>query len=135
MTSRGQMQDAIRSLYEARVRGDLDASLKDVADDALYSFNGRGTGHPAMSEAASGKQAVRAVIQQLIDAWRFDEWREQAFVADGDTAVLRWTVHATFVPSGKSADFEVVDIFRFRDGKIVEFRQSTDTALVASLAS
>jgi hypothetical protein len=40
----------------------------------------------------------------------------------------------TFLPTSKSATLEVVEVITFRDGKIVDFRQSTDTAMVMSLA-
>jgi ketosteroid isomerase-like protein len=135
MTSRAQMEQAVRSLYAARVRGDLEESVKDLADDAVFSLNGRGTGVPAMSQDCCGRTAVRDAVGQLIDSWRFEDWKEASLLVDGNKMAVHWTARATFVPTGKSETLDVVDIITFRDDKIVEFRQSTDTAMLMSLTS
>lgn len=35
MTSRSHIESTIRSLYAARVKGDLEGTLKDLAEDAV----------------------------------------------------------------------------------------------------
>ncbi len=135
MISRAHMEQTIRSLYAARIRGDLDGTVKDLAEDAVFVLNGRGTGVPAMSQDCCGKAAVREAIGQLIDHWRFADWKETSLMVDGHKLALAWTAQVTFVPTNKSATIDVVDMITFRDGKIVDFRQSTDTAMVMSLAS
>jgi ketosteroid isomerase-like protein len=134
MTSRAHIEDTIRSLYAARIRGDLEGVMKSVADDAVFMLNGRGTGNPAMASAQRSKPAIRPVIQQFIDNFRFDDWKELALLVDGDRALLHWTARVTCVPTNKTDQFEVFDLLTFRDGKIVDYRQCTDTALVASIA-
>ncbi|MCW5738030.1 MAG: nuclear transport factor 2 family protein [Enhydrobacter sp.] len=135
MTNRAHMEQTVRSLYAARVRGDLDGTVRDLAEEAVFSLNGRGTGIAAMSEDCCGRPAVRESVRQLIENWRFDDWEETAFLIDGDRVALQWAARVTFVPTGKSATMQAVDMIAFRDGKIVEFRQSTDTAMLMSLAS
>ena len=88
MTSRAHMEQAVRSLYAARVRGDIEGTLKDLAEDAVFSLNGRGTGVPAMSEDCCGKTAVRESVEQLIANWRFDDWKETSLLIDGDKMAL-----------------------------------------------
>ena len=39
MTSRAQIEETIRLLYIARVKGDLDGTLRDIADDAVFDLN------------------------------------------------------------------------------------------------
>jgi ketosteroid isomerase-like protein len=109
--------------------------VKVVAEDAVFSLNARGTGVPAMSRDCCGKPAVREVVGQLIDTWRFDDWKETSLLVDGNRVALHWTAHVTFAPTGRSATLETVDMITFRDGRIVDFRQSTDTAMLMSLAS
>ena len=135
MTNRAHMEQTVRALYAARVRGDLDGTVRDLAEDAVFSLNGRGTGVAALSEDCCGRTAVRGSVGQLIDNWRFDDWKETAFLIDGDRVALQWAARVTFVPTSKSATMQAVDMITFRDGKIVEFRQSTDTAMLMSLAS
>jgi ketosteroid isomerase-like protein len=135
MTSRAQIEDTVRSLYAARVRGDLEGVMRGIADDAVFGLNGRGTGQPALAKVSRGKAAIRPVLQQLIETFRFDDWKEQALLVDGERALLHWTARVTCVPTNKSEIFDVFDLVTFRDGKIVDHRQSTDTALIMSIAA
>jgi len=135
MTSRAQIEQTVRSIYAARCCGDLDGVMEGIADDAVFMLNGRGTGHPAMATAQRGKPAIRSAIGEFIDTFRFDDWKELALMVDGDKALLHWTAKVTFVPTNKAEQFEVFDLLTFRDGKIVDFRQCTDTALVTVIAT
>jgi len=135
MTSRAHIEETVRSLYAARCCGDLEGVMKGVADDAVFMLNGRGTGHPAMASAKRSKPAIRSTIKDFIDNFRFDDWKELSLLVDGDKALLHWTAKVTCVPTNKSDQFEVFDLLTFRDGKIVDFRQCTDTALVAAIAT
>ena len=134
MTSRAHIEETVRSLYAARVRGDLDGVMGGIADDAVFCLNGRGTGVPALCTPSKGRAAIRPLLKDLIDTWRFDDWKELALLVDGERALLHWTARVTCVPSGKSESFEVLDLVIFRDGKIIDHRQSTDTALMMSIA-
>ena len=131
MTSRSQIENAIRSLYAARVKGDLDGTLKDLAEDAAFRIHGR----DLMSAPVAGKAAIRPVLQELIKNWRFDDWKECSLLVDGEKAVLHWTARVTCTPTGKSDTIDTFDVITFRDGKIVDYLQSTDTATVLSLAA
>lgn len=134
MTSRAHIEETVRSLYAARVRGDLDGVMGGIADDAVFCLNGRGTGVPALCTPSKGRAAIRPLLKDLIDTWRFDDWKELALLVDGERALLHWTARVTCVPSGKSESFEVFDLVTFRDGKVIDHRQSTDTALMMSIA-
>lgn len=135
MTSRAQIESTLKALYAAREKGDVDGVMKDVADDAAFELNGRGTGVPAMAAVTRGKSAIRSAVQDLVDNFRFRNWKPVSFIVDGEKAALHWTAEITFVPTGKSEKFDVVDAVTFRDGKIVNIRQNTDTALVMSLTA
>jgi ketosteroid isomerase-like protein len=135
MTSRAQMESTLKALYAAREKGDVDGVMKDVADDATFELNGRGTGVAAMGTASRGKAAIRSAVQDLVANFRFQSWKPVTFVVDGEKVMVHWTAQITFIPTGKSDKFDTVDAVTFRDGKIVDFRQNTDTALVMSLTA
>lgn len=126
MTSRSHIENTLRSLYVARVKDDLEGTVKDLAEDVVFGINGLGA-------PATGKPAAKAAIGDLIATWKFADWAERTLMVDGERAMLHWTAHITFLPTGKSETFEVCDIVTFRDGKIVEFRQNTDTAQAIAL--
>ena len=133
MTDSDQIKETIRATYRARVQGDLDGTMAPFADDVAFTFNGKGTGLPIMAQAVQGKAAVRDLMEQLIASFRFTDWQEVLFVAEADRGALHWRATVTFTTSGRSESFDVFDFYRFRDGKIVDFRQSTDTARIPQM--
>ena len=135
MTERATIESVIRSTYAARIKGDVDGTMANFADDAVFEFNGRGAGLPGMGVQILTKNAIRPVMQQLIDNFRFADWKEIAVLVDGNRAFLHWRAMVTSPVSGKSAEFDVFDLFTFRDGKVVALHQSTDTAMVMTLVS
>ena len=135
MTSRSHIEQAVRALWNARLHNDLDGMMNLLAEDAVYAMNARGTGVPALSSPTKGKAAIREVFRELMDMWHFDNWREVSLLIDGEKAFLHWTARARCVPTNKSGDFDVFDAVTFRDGAIVDMHESTDTAMIMSLAA
>ena len=121
------------STYKARVRGDLEGTVANFADDAVFDFNGQGVGLPNMGTAVRGKPAIRLLMTEFIDAFRMSDWEEVSLVVEGDKAALHWRGTVTFTQNGRSEKFDVFDLLTFRDGKIVYFRQSTDTAKIREM--
>lgn len=134
MTSRAQIEETIKSLYVARVKGDLDGTLRDIADDAVFGLHARGTGAPQLSAPIAGKASIKAAIGALIADWQFKDWQQIDLLVDGEKAMLHWRASVTNTKSNKSEVFDVFDVIKFRDGKIVDYQQSTDTAMMMRLA-
>ncbi len=124
----------IKGAYAARARGDLDGLMAIFHENGVFSINGAGTGVDILAKPARGRQAVASVIGELMQTWRFDNWRERSLVVDGDRAVLHWSADVTCIPTGQSAHLDVVDVFTLKDGKVAEFRQFADTAHVLAMA-
>jgi len=133
MTSRTQMEQIIRSLWVARLKEDVNQTLKDFAEDGVFGLNAQAL--DASLETIKGKPAVKATLQNFFNLWQLDDWKEVDLFIDGEKAMLHWRARATFTGTKKSALFDVYDVITFRDGKIVEYRQSTDTAKMMSLAA
>jgi ketosteroid isomerase-like protein len=135
MTNRGQIEEIIKSLYAARLNKDAATTVKDFAEDGVFGVYGRGTGVAALSQPTKGKAAIRSAVHGLVETWHFDDWNQIDLVIDGEKAVLHWRAKVTYLPTNKSEVFDCFDIITFRDGKIVDFRQSTDTAMIMRLAT
>ena len=99
----------------------------------MFDFNGEGVGLPNMGTAVRGKPAIRLLMTEFIDAFRMSDWEEVSLVVEGDKAALHWRGTVSFTQNGRSEKFDVVDLLTFRDGKIVYFRQSTDTAKIREM--
>ena len=86
-----------------------------------------------MSAEVQGKEALRPILKEFIDNFRFSDWQEVSFVVEGDKAALHWRANVTVTKSGRSARFDVFDFIILRDGKFVDFRRATDTARVQAM--
>ena len=133
MTDSDTIRKMIRSTYEARARGDLDGTMASFADAIVFEVNGQATGLPGMATEIRGKPAVREAVRDLIDNFRFSDWRELSLIVEGDKAALHWRATVTYTPNGRSENFDVMDFYKFGDGKLVDFRQSTDTAKIVAM--
>ena len=60
--------------------------------------------------------------------WELIHFTPEEFIADGDRVVVLSSVAFRFRATGKVAESPKADVFRFRDGKIVEFFEFFDTA-------
>jgi steroid delta-isomerase-like uncharacterized protein len=74
---------------------------------------------------ARGHEAGRRVLAQARTFGPDAKIAITYMVAEGEMVMVLFTVHGTFSPagvpaSGKQVNFTMVDIFRFRDGKICE---------------
>ncbi len=124
----------IREAYAARGRGDLDGLMTIFHENGVFSINGSDTRVDSLAKPATGQEAIAAVIGELMQTWKFDNWRERSLAVDGDRAMLHWSADVTCIPTGQSDHLDVVDVFTLKDGKVAEFRQFVDTARVMAMA-
>jgi ketosteroid isomerase-like protein len=130
--NRTQIEEVVRSAYEARVRGDLDAVMAHFADGAQFSLTGSATASP-VPLSASGGAAVREVMRRLVEGFEFRDPKILTLIVEEDRAAVHWTVRVRATATGREAQTELVDLLRFSDGKIASFQQFADTALAAQL--
>ena len=62
MTNSEKLKEVIRSIYAARVAGDIDGTMAAFADDVTFEFNGGGTGVPDLTGPIAGKSSMRNAI-------------------------------------------------------------------------
>lgn len=99
----------------------------------MFEFYGEGTGLPSMMGEIRGKAAMAHMIKEFIDNFRLSDWQEVSFVVEGNKAALHWRANITFPQKGRTETFDVFDFLTIRDGKIIELRQSTDTAKLRAM--
>lgn len=133
--ARTEIHKLVLSAYDARVAGDLERTLSYFHPDAEFAVNGAGTDFPRLGERAKGAAAVRAVLADMIKAFRLDNWRSTSLTVEDCSAVLTWRADVVFTATGASETLDVVDVIRFQDGKIISLQQHTDTAKLAKLLS
>ena len=124
---------AVQRIYEAFGQGDVATIVDLLADDVDFASEA----DPAIApwHGRRGKSEVPAFFQAIGETLDVTEFTPLAF-ASSETdvmAVIRFgcAVKAT----GKTGAMELHHWWRFRDGKVVLYRGSDDTALIAELLS
>lgn len=101
-------------------RKDLAAVLELCADDIVwYSHVG--------SPPIVGKSAMASFMEKLSDQMKVVRWRIFHYAEHGDI-VFSEGVDDFTAPDGKEVAIPYAGVFRFRDGKIVEWRDYFDRA-------
>ncbi len=84
----------------------------------------------------------KASLEALVNAMGHAQFEVHEMVSEGDTVVVRWTVHGVhrdtlwgMPPTDKTFAIEGVNIFKIRDGRIVERSSFMDPAAVLGLGS
>lgn len=80
------------------------------------------------------KKDAMVFLTSMLKDWTMVHWTPETYVEDGDQIAVfgrcAWTHKAT----GKMADVLISDLWRFEDGKAVEFTEIFDTARAAAAA-
>lgn len=119
--------DTIRCLCEAFARGDVPAVLAALAQDVSWT---EAEGFP-YGGTYSGPDAVLAGVSMRLGT----EWEGYAavpheFVAQGDTVVSLGEYSGEYKATGRRFTASFAHVWHLKNGKVVRFRQCTDTAVV-----
>ena len=124
----------VKQTYEAFLRGDIEGLLKLYADDVQWEAYGP----PSIPTTGSwpGKEGLARFFATVNETLEVHSFEPQEYIAQDDqVAVLGhydWTARAT----GRPFSANWVHVVTLRDGKIIRFREYTDTAAaVAAFAS
>jgi ketosteroid isomerase-like protein len=116
-----QNKQAVVDMFEVLSRGDFDtARAKFLAPDCRFWHNGDTSGRGWYDIEQFIRQATYVVPDGL---FTFDFGR---LIAEGDTVVVEAESHCR-LKNGKDYNNTYVFLLEFRDGKIVEFLEHTDT--------
>ncbi len=107
-------------------RGNVNVALEIFHDDYV-----RHDLRP--TKAAPGAAGMAAIAAGFRAAFPDAHWHVDLMLAEGDLVAARWTATGTFsgpwgaiAPTGKSAEFSGVNLYRFRDGKVAEIWNHRD---------
>ena len=115
------------SIYAALARGDrqfvyelLDPSIEwNAAENFIYADR-----NPYI-----GIEAVRkGIFERLQEEWSQFLAIPQEILGAGDTVIARGRYKGTFKPTGVAIDAQFVNVFQFKDGKLIKVQTYTDTA-------
>ena len=128
------LREAYRQWHETR-GGSVDHFMNIVDQNISFGSLPRGEGPMQFAAQYDNREVLRGYFNGLLEQWSMNFYEVKHFIAQGDMVVMQgfcsWTNKAT----GKTVDTPKVDIWRFRDGKAVEFYELFDTAAAFAAAT
>ena len=128
--SEAQNTTVVQDAYAAFGRGDIPALLGLMADGIHWQPVIGTASHVPFSGERTGKAGVAEFFKRVAETEDFQQFEPREFVAQGDTVVAIGHYRATAKATGRAFDSDFVMVFTLRDGKVVAFREFTDSAAV-----
>ena len=128
--SEQQNLDAVRSLYAAFGRGDLEAIIATL--DPQVSWRTPGAPDLPTAGLRHGVPAVREFFGLLLNTLDIADFQPQDFLAGGDKVVVLGTSREGPKGSGRLVEFRWVHVFTFRNGKIAAFEEPADVSALVT---
>ena len=119
--------ELLRNVYAAFAAGDVPTVLSALAADVRWT---EAEGFPYGGTYVGPNAVLQNVFMRIGAEWDAYAAVPQEFVDGGDTVVALGTYSGTYKATGKSFRTPFVHVWRFANGKVSQFAQHTDTAVV-----
>lgn len=108
----------LKATFDAFNRHDIDAVMTHFADDCVFFTV---AGDAEYGNRIEGRAAIARAFQNVWTTMPDVQWADHEHFTseDGSRAVSQWTFRATN-PDGSRTEVQGADLFRIRDGQIVE---------------
>ena len=128
------LKDAYRRWHDSR-GGSVDHWMSICDENIKFGSLAQGATGVEYLTAYNARDELKKYFNGLLRDWEMTEYRPDEFVAQGDRVVMighcSWRARA----SGKVVTTPKADVWRFANGKAVEFYEFFDTAQVVAAMS
>jgi len=116
----------VQDAYAAFGRSDVPGLLNHMTEDIDWQMFGA----PELPTAGPhpGKPEVSRFFKEVGETWSFEKFEPRQFIAQGDMVVALGFYSGTAKRNGRTFGSEFAHVFTVRNGKVVKFREYTDTA-------
>lgn len=114
--------------FAAFGRGDLPGLLALMADDVEWIIPGPGL---PLAGTYRGRDGVAAFFQKLVQEDEILDFQPREFIADGDRVIVVGWERVRVKATNRVLELDWVMSFTVRDGKVVRYRQFSDTKAIA----
>ena len=118
-----------KSCYAAFARGDIAAILAALAEDIQWITPGA-EGIPTAGNR-KGRDEVKQFFESVTSTWTFTAFEPREYIANGDSVAALGSYEGISRATGKPLSASWAMVWKFRDGKVVYFREYTDTQALA----
>jgi ketosteroid isomerase-like protein len=116
--------------------GSVDDWLKICADNMAFGSLAQGrVAAASYLTAYSSRDALKDYFGGLARDWQMLDWKVDQYIAQGDRVVVLSRCTWRFKKTGKDVSTPKADVWRFADGKAVEYFEYYDTAQVHAAAA
>jgi ketosteroid isomerase-like protein len=122
MTDRNDIDRLLRTLYEARGRGDLNAVCACFTEDAAFQIAGASNANP-IAIKANGIKEFRPWLTLMLKTFQLEAIDILGLIIDGDSAAGHWQAQIHSRVTGAKVLTEMVDIIKVRDGRICSYTE------------
>jgi ketosteroid isomerase-like protein len=133
LTQEGEMtqsQEAVKSLYDAFARGDVDAILSVLDEDIDW----RAAESLPHGGHFSGRDGVGQFFQGIGEQWENLTVNIDDVVGDGELVVVLATAHGRLRATGEDTGYAAAHAWTLRDGTPVRFHETVDAPRSLSVA-
>lgn len=120
-------RELIRGAYAAFARGDVPAVLAILAPEVQWT---EVEGFPYAGTYTGPDAILSGVFTRLGTEWEGFAAVPEELVAEGNYVVALGRYSGKFRKTGKTFTAPFAHVWEFREGRVVKFRQHTDTAVV-----
>lgn len=124
MAQREEMLAMVRRAYAARDNDDAESLVAAFHPKGLFTLMGDKNALE-LTGSVEGHPSLRDAFSKLIEDFGFEGREILAELVDGERVAIRSRVNVRYRPTGKAVSTEILDLFRFQDGKIVELIEFT----------
>jgi ketosteroid isomerase-like protein len=122
----GETRALVDDLYRAYREGDSDRVAAIIDDDIDWLINGPVEIFP-FEGARRGKAAVLKVLAAIAKDYRLERYQPEIVIVENDRAAVLSDVAFEQRATGRMLSVRLVNFLRFRDGRLVEFREFANT--------
>ena len=116
----------VRDLYDAYARGDGDRFAAMLADDVEWIIHGPVQVFPFVGPR-HGKQNVLTALGSIAKDYALERYEPDIIIVEDERAAVSSNVAFMQRASGRTLSFRNANFLRFRDGRLIEFREFMDT--------
>ncbi len=124
-----QNAETVKQMYAAFDGGDVAGVLAHVTDDVVWSFEANGA--ISWGGVRHGQTEAAGFFQGIVNDLTDLKLDMTEFVSEGDLVASFGRFEATVRKNGRRVSTPVAHYFRFREGKVAEYRNHINTAAFA----
>ena len=123
----------VREIYDAYARGDFERVATMIDNDVDWVIYGPVEVFP-FAGPRRGKADVLQVLASIAEQYKLESYNPELMIVDGDRAAVMSDVSFIQRATDRKLRFRVANFLRFRNGRVIEFREFANTFDVAEQA-